>query len=269
MAFDEALFRILVFDRLNTMLSNNGFFVLVKQGSTFQSGTTTYDVLSPWRRRLPFLKFNQDIQTIVNTLGISNEISTIEQYQNSIKHEIEDQVPNHFHYEQNGAEKDVEQAAVVIKTKMENMTDEKKKQIESQLTTSPEKASDLEHLYNIVFRSTDKKLLMCGDENTSDMGIIMTKFFGDEDLIQIIKVPHHGTKSHYYPFCTYQPEIGLISNANTSRGGRPYCFYQRDFLCIYDTYGNMKYIHQNTCRFAKAYRPGMNLTQFSVLSFPF
>jgi beta-lactamase superfamily II metal-dependent hydrolase len=267
--FDEALYRIVAVDRLGTMLTNNGFFVFVKQGSTFTSGATTYEVLSPWRRRLPFSLFRQDIQTISDAVNVADEIRIIEHYQQTIKNEIENQSPERFFHEKNDEVQKVERAGNEIKNKFEKMTREEKEKIVHQLAANPMKAANFEHLYNIVFRSSDKKLLMCGDESASDMAKIMTKFYRDGDSIHIIKLPHHGTKTHYYPFCTYRPDIGLISNENTAYGGKPYCFYQRDFSSLYDTYGNMDYIHPNACRFSQVYCPGCNATSFSVLNFSF
>lgn len=54
--------------------------------------------------------------------------------------------------------------------------------------------SNDEHKYNIVFKNEENTLLMCGDEKSKDMKKIIKNI---NSKIDIIKTPHHGTKSHY------------------------------------------------------------------------
>lgn len=78
--------------------------------------------------------------------------------------------------------------------------------------------SDLENHLSIVFE-IDSQLLMCGDADNAAMDAALLNYSTEHgyreirtDEFDIIKVPHHGTKSHYYDFKNNK-SIYLIPNS--------------------------------------------------------
>lgn len=85
---------------------------------------------------------------------------------------------------------------------------------------------------SIVFQNAEDgewNLLFTSDVQQKHMRMIADNYDGQISLYDhywCIKVPHHGTESHYFDFCTYTPENMLISNgiyhANSKKRAKSY-----------------------------------------------
>ena len=78
------------------------------------------------------------------------------------------------------------------------------------------KLNKLNHKINIIFHDKvngDENILFTGDAEESDINEIVSKTdYPVYDSYKFIKVPHHGTRTHYYDFLKYNPAYILISN---------------------------------------------------------
>lgn len=94
-------------------------------------------------------------------------------------------------------------------------------EFEQLLETLEEKQMELrqfKHKISIVFQNVEDgewNLLFAGDAQSSHMQMIAENFDGKLPLYDhywCVKVPHHGTQTHYFDFSPYTPENILISN---------------------------------------------------------
>lgn len=84
------------------------------------------------------------------------------------------------------------------------------------LRMQKEKLNKLNHKYNIVFQNS-----VCDDENVLFTGDIEVKHMKEianaKDITlfeeyKYIKIPHHGTKRHYFDYSKYNPQNIIITN---------------------------------------------------------
>lgn len=244
--YDAALTALFSVYSLNQLLTPNGIFVFIRRGSTFQVGQTLYLAYSPFKTAPQDTHFGSFLEKLEQLLDCKKDIDTInrfgskliEQFGQSETISLED-----HRFRENFQEyQDAEQAANNIGTAFERS--ENKKKIKKLAKSILAKSKDWEHQNNIVFSDEDRKLLMCGDEEAKDMNEILDDFWFKIPLT-CVKVPHHGTPSHYVSFGIYQPKKALISNDNYAKYEKPDCHYLADFKTVLDTHGNMKIIHDN------------------------
>ena len=87
------------------------------------------------------------------------------------------------------------------------------------------KLTGFKHSVNIVFHNSidgESNFLFTGDVTSKDMGLIQNNFDNNIELnmhqeYKYIKVPHHGTKAHFFDFSAYNPGYMLIPNGKISR----------------------------------------------------
>jgi ribonuclease BN (tRNA processing enzyme) len=242
-SFDDNLFQVFFIKRVYTLLSDRGCITFIREGSTFNVGNTNFYVHSPFKNRT-FVKEN--VVNLLNFYGKSfdcnDEISGIRDYLSflskrlrkyeSINKErvfriLEDK--KYKKYEKNAQESCRKLLAKIRSSK-----------IDVDLAQSLKRISEYEHKYNIVFSSYEDGLLFCGDENNDDMVTIRDQILSQSpnQKFSIIKIPHHGTLSHYFDFRNFSPNIGLVLNQPCGNYESPDWQYKSDFNQIITFYGS-------------------------------
>ena len=78
------------------------------------------------------------------------------------------------------------------------------------------KIHNLNHKFNIVFQNSDdenENILFTGDIEKNHMQEIADRTdIPLHESYKYIKIPHHGTKNHYYDYSNYNPETIIINN---------------------------------------------------------
>ncbi len=108
------------------------------------------------------------------------------------------------------------------------------------LNVQKEKLNKLNHKYNIVFQNNifgNENVLFTGDIEVKQMNEIAKA----NDIIlhnkyKYIKIPHHGTKAHYFDFSKYKPKYVIITNGKVITK-------DLDSYKISSGYGRLKAIH--------------------------
>ena len=114
----------------------------------------------------------------------------------------------------------------------------------------------IKDLISIVFQNTedsDWNLLFTGDIAPSCMQKIADNYDGELPLYDqywCIKVPHHGTGSHYFNFAAYTPENLLISNGIYHTTGKKQAKAARittEYAGLFHTWDVTMWCSDNTC----------------------
>lgn len=167
-------------------------------------------------------------------------------------------------------DRDIVEKTLSCKQKIENMRMEyrvlenrllenKEDLVNSQLAEEQKmKLNKLNHKYNIVFQNCvdgNENILFTGDIEKSQMSKI--EGAGDIKLhkkYKYIKIPHHGTESHYFDFGKYNPEYVIITNGKVNinyseayRICKAYGNLDATFLC---TNSNNCCNCEGSCRYA-------------------
>lgn len=115
---------------------------------------------------------------------------------------------------------------------------------------------ELKNEISVVFQNAEDgewNLLFTGDASASCMKRITGNYDGKFPLYQhywCIKVPHHGTHSHYYDFSSYSPENLLISNGvyySNSRKKEKACRVSASYSGLFYIPGATMYCSDSAC----------------------
>ena len=129
------------------------------------------------------------------------------------------------------------------------------------------------HKISIVFqnaRDGEMNLLFTGDATPEYMKMIAENYDGKYPLYEhywCIKVPHHGTQSHYFDFQDYSPENMLISNGIHYSNSKK----QSVELRTSAQYGGLFYIHDAhmycaNCDCCDGYMNGCSCKESDIIS---
>ena len=116
-------------------------------------------------------------------------------------------------------EQRIEDMRVVYRSLLEDIIDNTMEN-EQNISGQIRKLNKLNHEYNVVFQnkvSGDENVLFTGDIEVSHMQKIESAL--DIKLhkqFKYIKVPHHGTKQHYFDYSKYNPQNIIISNGKVN-----------------------------------------------------
>lgn len=124
-------------------------------------------------------------------------------------------------YEYHNDNFDGSQRTVYMRTVYEKLLDEVFNYVvdsvqDNQIAVQMEKLNELNHKYNVVFQnkmSGSENVLFTGDIEKEQMQeIAMASDIKLHPSYKYIKIPHHGTLTHYFDYSKYSPEKIIITN---------------------------------------------------------
>ena len=148
---------------------------------------------------------------------------------------------------------------VVYRSLLEDIIDNTMEN-EQNISGQIRKLNKLNHEYNVVFQnkvSGDENVLFTGDIEVSHMQKVESAL--DIKLhkqFKYIKVPHHGTKQHYFDYSKYNPQNIIISNGKVNTKNSTSYKICVDYVTLTATYlctnSNNCCNCTNTCTTAKS-----------------
>lgn len=131
------------------------------------------------------------------------------------------------------------------------------------------------HKISIVFQNAvdgEWNLLFTGDAEQEHMRMIAENYDGKIQLYEhywCIKVPHHGTESHYFDFKAYTPENMLISNgiyhANSKKRAKEYRT-STQYAGLFHIGGDETYMCCSNCDCCDGFRDGCSCRELHVIA---
>ncbi len=125
-----------------------------------------------------------------------------------------------------------------VRSEFENQIEDVPVNLEQRVNTT--KLHELNHKYNIVFQNRESgsdNILFTGDAEKSQLrAIAKNTDIPLHEHYKYIKIPHHGTQSHYYDFSAYTPENVLIPNGKIKKENA-------DGYRICREYGELQAVH--------------------------
>ena len=196
-----------LFDLVEFLCCDLKKVVLLNRGMSFEDNR--YMTLWPPKYKK---EDETEYQTVLNELGIREELIN-DLYTLSKKVCV---------FMQNALEeREIEGIDIIEEFRVEYMTIEEKYESDLKELIVSEKLNKLNHKINIVFHdkdSNEENVLFTGDVELPDMCKIASKAASPSmhSKYVFIKIPHHGTRKHYFDFSPYEPNYISITNGEIS-----------------------------------------------------
>lgn len=151
--------------------------------------------------------------------------------------------------------------------------DERFRQMTMELENSSVSKWGIKDTASLVFQNyedSEWNLLFCGDVDRTCMKKIAENYDGKLELHEeywCVKVPHHGTVSHYFDFTTYRPENLLISNGIYHTVGKRQAKAARtaaEYAGLFHTWDVTVWCASNEC--CDGFRDGCSCKECEIIS---